>query len=152
MNEKLNINRFFAISVLANIYIDKEDYNEASESISYALDIYPNSRVFLFIYAKILFKQKNYSESIKIYSKIEEIILEKNPDKFKRGYNLMYCTYRKIILYDLLDDNVKVKELINIYDNMKSNFLLNTISLKERIDNISSEIEKIREKMLEISK
>jgi len=148
INDKKNINRYFALSVLANVYIDKKEYELANNSILKGLDRYPNSRIFLFIYANSMFKAEKYGESIKIYEQIEKIIAEKNPEEFKDGFNSIYCSYRKIVAFYRLKDFRKTKELLKEFNYMKENFKFDNEYVLSRLDDIFDEIEDIGEDIL----
>ena len=149
VNDKENINRYFALSVLANVYIDKEEYELANNSILKGLNKYPDSRIFLFIYANSMFKAEKYGESIKIYEQIEKIISERNPEKFKDGFNSIYCCYRKITAFYRLKNFSKTKELLKEFYYMKENFKFDNDYVLSRLDDVFDEIEVIGEEILE---
>ena len=144
VNDSKNVNAFFAITVLANIYLDKEEYDKAKFCILKALKQYPKSRVFLYIYSNILFQDKKYFESIEVYSQIEQIILDKNPKKFRNGFNFIYCNYRKIVSFYKLKNYDKVKELLVVFDDRIKNKTFKDESLVDRLEEIHDEIDEIR--------
>jgi tetratricopeptide (TPR) repeat protein len=144
IKDKSNINYYFANSVLTNIMIDKEKFSDAKLYINKALDVYPNSRVFLYIYANLLFQEKEYSKSFIVYNQIEKIIKKRNDKKFRYGFNSIFCNYRKILSsYNLKNYEEVIKLLSESTFLFKRNSSIKENYLEDRLESISQELKEI---------
>ena len=87
-SERADNNRFAALSALAAIYLDSQQYRESMECARLALERYPENRIFLWELAEAQEQSGNYADAMRTYQHLLTNILTA---KISNPYNEILC-------------------------------------------------------------